>query len=277
MSGNNENQNNYTKSVILKLETLTNQYNTVLLQYQKAITNYTNFLQQKENQTEYSISKGKAFWGTGQAGSQPSYTNIKTTGDCQALCSKTKGCSGATFNPNTNGMSNCFLRSGDGSVLPSNQNDHAIVPTSTEYLLNIKNLNQQLSEINQEIVKITNNEGVGIYDTEEINRRHKNIELKNNYATLLKERKMIQEKLNNLQSLEETQNDSGLVTNSNYLSYVLLLTFAVVIIVILFKISDTGNTNSEQQYGGGLSKHVYFLIITLFVFSFIVYYNFNKN
>jgi len=277
MSGNNENQNNYTKSVILKLESLTNQYNTILLQYQKAITNYTNFLQQKENQTEYSVTKGKAFWGTGQAGSQPSYTNIKTTGDCQALCSKTKGCSGATFNPNTNGMSNCFLRSGDGSVVPSNQHDHAIVPISTEYLLNIKNLNHQLSEINQEIVKITNNEGASIYDTEEINRRHKNIELKNNYATLLKERKMIQEKLNNLQSLEETQNDSGLVTNSNYLSYVLLLTFAVVIIVILFKISGSGNVNASQQYGGGLSKQVYFLIIILFLFSFIVYYNFNKN
>ena len=114
-----------------------------------------------------------------------------------------------------------------------------------------------------------------------INRKNKNIELKKNYETLLNERKVISEKLKNLQSLEETQNDTGIVTNSNYLSYVLLLTFAVVIIVILVKISGSGsdsgygNTNTVQQYGGGLSKKVYFLIIAIFVFSSIVYYNKN--
>jgi hypothetical protein len=276
MSEINQNQNNYNNSVILKLESLTNEYNHVLLQYQKAIANYTNFLQQ-DSQNQYSITNGKAFWGTGVAGAQSPYPKIPSPDSCQALCSKTKGCTGATYNPSNNGS--CFLRSGEGSVVPSSETDTAIVPLSKEYLNNIKNLNQQLTTINEKIMGITASEGKNVYNTEEINRKNKNIELKQNYETLLNERKVISEKLKNLQSLEETQNDTGIVTNSNYLSYVLLLTFAVVIIVILVKISGSdsgsGNTNTVQQYGGGLSKKVYFLIIAIFVFSFIVYYNKN--
>jgi len=269
MSGNNENE--YANSIILKLESLTSQYNEVLLKYQKAIANYTSYLQQNKN-PEYSVIQGSAFWGTGQAGTQAAYNNIGSVDSCKALCSKTKGCNGATFNPRNNGS--CLLRSGDGSTVPSQQSDSAIIPVSKEYLNNINYLNQQLSSINEQIINITSNEGSVIYDTEEINRTQKSMELKNNYAVLLQERQMIQEKLNKLQSLEEVNNDTGLVTNSNYLFYILLLTFAIAVVVILFKISTmSGNSTSATQNGGGLSKKVYFIIIAIIVFAFIVYYN----
>ena len=149
------NQNNKENSVILHLESLNQQYDTLLIRYKEAISNYTNLVQQNNSPEKYSLIKGNSFWGSGQAGSQSVYTNVNNASGCQALCSKTTGCSGATFNPGTNGNPKCYLRSGNGSMVPSAATDYAIIPLSTEYLLNIQNLNQQLTEINNQIIELS--------------------------------------------------------------------------------------------------------------------------
>jgi hypothetical protein len=268
------NQNNKENSVILHLESLNQQYDTLLIRYKEAISNYTNLVQQKQNNSpeKYSLIKGNSFWGSGQAGSQSVYTNVNNASGCQALCSKTSGCSGATFNPGTNGNPKCYLRSGNGSMVPSAATDYAIIPLSTEYLLNIQNLNQQLTEINNQIMELINNKGASMFTSEELIRYKQNSGLKKKYNELLQEREMIEEQLKTLQDLEQEENSSDLVTNSNYLSYLLLLSLAIFVIIMLFKFTSMSNSNSNTQYGGGFNKNIYFFIFGIFLISFVIYY-----
>jgi hypothetical protein len=267
--------NGNADSVVLNLETLTNQYDTILLQYQQAIANYTSFLQQNNNSEQtFTTVKGNAFWGTGSAGSQSVYTNVNTPSACQALCSQTNGCSGATFNPQNNGLPACFLRSGNGITVPSSASDYAIIPTSQQYLINMQGLNQELTKINQKIMNIISNQGNQVYSSEQTQRAIKKTQLSQNYNKLMKEQKEIEEQLKEYKSLEEEQYNTELVTNSNYFSYILLLFLAIICIYIVIKISSNSNSqNYNTQYGGKLGNKPYYIIfIILFLILFVYYY-----
>jgi len=274
MSNNNTNKNEDTNSVVLDLENLSNLYDTTLIKYQQAITDYTNSIQNKNNQ--YKILRGNAFWGTGYVGSQSVYTNINSPSDCQALCSKTTGCTGATFNQNNNGMNSCFLRSGDGSLVPTNLNDYAIVPLTKTYLLNMKNLNKLLTEINDKILNIIETKGKNMYNLEEVKRSVNGKDLQENYNKLIKEREEIEYKLNSFQDVEEQENNSELITNSNYMTYVLLLIIAILCIYIFIKVSaifSFSNENTpEIQYGGRLQNKTYYIIFLMIFFILFIYY-----
>lgn len=277
----NHDNNENTNSVVLKLESLMKQYDNVLIKYQQATANYTSFLQQQSKSSDmpFTVIKRSAYWGTGVAGKQSVYTNTTNAEGCSALCANTKECSGATFNPNTNGMPSCFLRKGNSSIVPSGSNDFAVVPLSKKYLLNIQSLNQQLTVLNQEILTAIHGEGANIFSTEQSQRVIKKKELENNYRKLIKERKMIEQKLNTFQDLEQQETNSELITNSNYLSFVLLLGLAILCIVILVKISSSGGepassmTSSIQQYGGKLGNKAYYVVFgVIFVVLFLYYY-----
>lgn len=277
MSNTNQNNNDSSNvnSVILKLESLYNEYDTVLLKYQQAIANYSSFLQSEtsnnnNNNNSFTVIPESAFWGTGSAGSQSVYNNTNNANACSALCAQTKGCSGATFNSNNN-SSLCFLRSGDGSIIPSGSNDYAVVPLSKKYLLNIQSLNQQLTDINQKIVIIINNPGQQVYNSQVSQTAIKGQELKQNYNKLVKERKMIEKKLKEFQDVDQAEYNSDLITNSNYLSYVLLLALAIICIVILFKMT-VSSTSSSVQYGGKLNNKVYYIVFVLIFSVLIIYY-----
>jgi hypothetical protein len=276
MTSANEN----TNSVVLKLESLMKQYDNVLIKYQQATANYSSFLQQQgqsnSSDTPFTVLKGNAYWGTGVAGTKSVYTNTRSAIGCSALCASTKECSGATFNPNANGMPSCFLRSGNSSIVPSSSNDFAVVPLSKKYLLNIQSLNQQLTDINQEILSTIHGEGASIFSTEQTERAMKKKQLENNYRKLIEERKMIEQKLNTFQDLDQQESNSELVTNSNYMSFVLLLGVAILCIVILVKISSSGGesgTSSIEQYGGRLGNKAYYVVFGIvFVVLFLYYY-----
>jgi len=277
MSNTNQNNNDSSNvnSVILKLESLYNEYDTVLLKYQQAIANYSSFLQSQtsnnnKNNNSFTVIPESAFWGTGSAGSQSVYNNTSNANACSALCAQTKGCTGATFNSNNN-SSLCFLRSGDGSIIPSGSNDYAVVPLSKKYLLNIQSLNKQLTDINQKIVIIINNPGQQVYNSQVSQTAIKGQELKQNYNKLVKERKMIEKKLKEFQDIDQAEYNSDLITNSNYLSYLLLLAIAIICIVILFKMT-TSSTSSSVQYGGKLNNKVYYIVFALIFSVLIIYY-----
>ena len=272
---NNEN-NEYDKSVILQLESLTNEYDNVLLKYQQATANYTSFLQQTSGltQTPFVHLKGNYYWGTGSVGSQPIYTNTNSYG-CEALCSQTSGCSGATFSSN-NGMNECLLRGGEGEVIPAGSNDYAIVPLSKKYLLTIDNLNQRLIDLNQEIVSVIENKGDSIYTLEKTQRAVKGRELEQNYNKLNNERNFLKKKIQGLQDLEQEEYDTDLSTNSNYLSYILLLTLVIFIILVLVKIS-IGSTSSSSIFSsssgytingstGSITTKAYYIAFTILLF-----------
>lgn len=272
MNIHNNSNNKYDNSVVLRLEHLTNEYDNILLKYQQAVANYTSFLQQTDNlsKSPFIHLKGNSYWGQNPVGDQSVYTDVKTPSACEALCSKTSGCSGATF-ANNNGMFECFLRSGDGQVVPSGSQDYAIVPLSKKYLLNIHNLNQQLTDLNQEIVSLIAKKGETIYSSEQAQRAVKGKQLQDNYNKLVQERKIVEQKIQSFQDLESEEYNSELSTNSNYLSYILLLTLAIFIIFILVKISF-GNGSAGNQPGGVLSFKAYYIIFAILFFILFIYY-----
>jgi len=261
-------------SISLQLESLTSQYNKTLLQYQQAVTNYIQLMQNATSSTGFVNVPSSVFWGANPIGSPSVYTNLGTATQCQSLCSKTTGCSGATFSV-SNGINSCYLRTGDGPVVPSGTNNTAIVPQALQYLENIQILNQQLTDLNEQIVNIITNQGDSLYMTEATERAVNNRTIKQNYDNLVEERNMINQQINNLQNLEQEQYTSELSTNSNYFSYVLLLLLAIIIIIILFSISTGGRSSSyNMQRGGNLSNKAYYIVFAIIFAVVFLYYIF---
>ena len=115
---------------------------------------------------------GKVFWGSGQAGSQSVYTG-GTVEQCQALCSSTTNCSGATYNPTAHGQPMCWLRSGEGQVTPSLDSDVAIIPEAKKYLMTIESINTKLISTNQQIQKLIN-QSQPVYNSMKMEGQEKN-------------------------------------------------------------------------------------------------------
>ena len=274
----NNNSEKNAKSVILTLESLMNQYDTTLIQYQQASADYLSSMQQMNSKSSLTVVPGSVYWGSA------TLENIQgphvTQSSCLDACAGTKGCSGATFNveSNGNGKPTCFLRSGDGTVIPAGSNDYAIVPYTKMYLLNMQNLNQQLVDINRQILNISESQGGSIYKSEEVNRSMKNKELKKNYNKLVKDRKNIENQLNRFQDLEEEQNDTELVTNSNYFSFVLLMILAILCFVVLFNVSaifgsgNSSNSDYGNQFGGRMGNKAYFIVLAILLLIGVAYY-----
>ena len=84
------------------------------------------------------------------------------------------------------------------------------------------------------------------------------------------ERDKIEKLVNDYGTLQDDENYNTSLTNSNYLSYVLLLALAILVIIILMNIG--GKNTTIGQYGGGsLNKSTYFVIFVIVVVSFLIY------
>jgi hypothetical protein len=261
----NKNPNN---SDILHLETLIKQYDTTLIQYTQVQNDYVNYLQlsstapqSRMNNSNLVKVKGSTFWGS----SAISSSNVSSVEQCSALCSRTPGCSGATFNKTATSQNNCFLRSGDGEVIAGTTNQYAIISKGKEYLLTLQNLNNQLIQINNQIVSfIEANDTTFTSQNAEILSQY-NL-LKKNYSALAIERKNILRRLAQYQSLDEIQTQSELIVNKNYYTYVLLIFIVLICVFFTGKIFiDTSNTASSEN-----NINVFLLIFVIFVISFII-------
>lgn len=261
----NKNPNN---SDILHLETLIKQYDTTLIQYTQVQNDYVNYLQlsstapqSRMNNSNLVKVKGSTFWGS----SAISSSNVSSVEQCSALCSRTPGCSGATFNKTATSQNNCFLRSGDGEVIAGTTNQYAIISKGKEYLLTLQNLNNQLIQINNQIVSfIEANDTTFTSQNAEILSQY-NL-LKKNYSALAIERKNILRRLAQYQSLDEIQTQSELIVNKNYYTYVLLIFIVLICVFFTGKIFiDTSNTATSEN-----NINVFLLIFVIFVISFII-------
>lgn len=270
MSNQIQNQNN---SNLLHLESLVKQYDTLLIQYTQVQTDYINYLKisvstsqqpgttTTNTTTKLANIKGSTFWGS----SGISSSNVPTVGQCSALCSSTTGCTGATYNSNSGTQNNCFLRSGDGQIIAGTNDQYAIVPQNKEYLITLQNLNAQLTQVNSEISNIiqTNNK---IFSQQNGNRLEKYNLLQQNYQQLKGEGDKILSELSQFQSLDEKQNQSELVVNKNYYSYVVLLFLVLICVFFVGRILTTpGNDKTEANI------NVFALIFAIFIITFIVF------
>lgn len=267
-----------SESVILNLEILSAKYDTLLIQYKHAVADYMNFLNNSPDSNKLMNIQGQAFWGTGQAGSQAAYPNISSVNNCSALCLKTPNCTGATYNPTSNGKPMCWLRTGDGNPVPSSKTDYAIVPQAKQLLLNIQNINTQLTQVNNEILNKIQNSNK-LYSSQYNERSLKASLLLENYNKLNKERIKMENMVNKYQELDQAQTEGNIKINSNYYSFLLLFALVIVIAIILTKFTvfsgSSGSSGSSNyfQSGGELGEiNVYYIIFAIILLAIFIYY-----
>lgn len=253
-------------SLILNLESLIKQYDTLLLQYNQTQSDYINNLLANQNDSTHSLSiiNQSAFWGT----SGISNSHVDNVDQCSALCSNTKGCSGATFNHSNSSENNCLLRSGDGDVFASSNNQYAIIPVNKGYLLSLQGLNAQMIDVNDSILQLFKS-GKTIFTNGDIERLNKYNLLTQNYGKLEKERFKILNELKKYQSLEERQSQSDVLVKKNYYNYILLL-FVVILCILLLSETFVGFfTNLMGIYGRFILTCITVLLFFC-IFSYVI-------
>jgi hypothetical protein len=211
------------------------------------------------NNVEMTTVNGTTFWGTGQL----SQSTLKTVGECQALCSTTSGCSGATYSQTS---TICSLRKGDGDIMTGSSADYSIVPKSKSLLKIVQNINNRLTQVNEKIQKMSQpieNQ----FNLEAEKRSSSNTDLMNQYKNLVGEREKIQQMLNEYQTLDEQQVEGNIHISQNYYSFILLMLLAILVIFLLYKFSIPSAQSSTTfiQNGGQLGTSAYYMVFGIFL------------
>lgn len=210
--------------------------------------------------------KGSTFWGTGKL-DEGQATSIE---QCKAMCSADSSCTGATYNPD---KAYCWTRTGEGSINASIPNDYAIIPENLKYLKVIQGLSEQLTNINQEILK-TMNKGKPLYSEQELHRKQQTVILNRNYKKLVKEREKVEKTIKKYQDLNKSQNQGEIFISQNYSKFIILTIILLIIIFIFIKILPSMANTQTIQSGGSLKNNTYFLIFIIILITFIIW---NKN
>jgi hypothetical protein len=177
------------------------------------------------------------------------------------MCINSANCSGATFNPSKH---YCWARTGDGILTVGLDTDIALIPQKKADLIVMKELNDRLININQqissEIIVITP-------QVQEQNnmKNEKQKQLDETYNHLLEQKIEMEKQLQEYYSIEEDNYEQGLVTDQSNLYYRFWVLFTIlVIIVTLRKMLGQSTTMSAIIW--------LFVIYVLIIFSFTLTY-----
>ena len=243
------------------MEILSNQFNSLLTQYQDTYQQFVNIIgSTTDGSNNLTTIPNSAFIGE----SNTNTIQNSSLDNCVSSCNSTTSCSGATFNDQLN---TCTLSSGNGSIAQSSS-ETAIVQQALYYSNQLQNLNQQLLTINDQMTSISNN-NMNNYQTTSQNVTSKAQILSNNYQELQNERLQIDEMVRQYDTLNSALQNESISLTSNYYSYILFLLIVIVLIYILFKYSIP-----NQQYGGG--SHIKMsgkLMLMFFVLGAIIIFN----
>ena len=258
-----DNSKNEAKSITMDLENLQQKYSNLLIQYKQAVTDYVNYLNlETTNYKNYVSIKGMAYTGTGPA--EQSAAN--TLQSCEAACSSSPKCSGATFV-----AGKCNLRVGDTPIISSSSDSYAIVPKGKQLLMNMEDLNLQLLNVNREI---TNKINIGqpVYYNVKYQNDEKSQELIKNYKELENERDNIRKLLEDYNTLDRTENENQIKITKNYYSYILFFILAGIVLFLLFKLSFPSASNTPTiQYGGDeLNTNAYYIVFFIIILAISV-------
>ena len=248
-----------TNSGSLNLEELTMEYQTTLMKYNKAKSDYMNYVKKiskngtnDANNTNGSKKKiklmpGKKFVSSNNTPILDSSSN--SLQECKALCSSNSGCYGATFNSNDK---TCILSGSDGSLTKGSDSDYAMITHSYTLLKRTHSLNDQLTKINNKISSIMLSNKKTIFSNNKMSTK-KSQALVINRDQLNEERAIIEQVLDEFKDLEENQEEGDLMTHSNYYSFVLLLFLAIVFIIwviyLIYTSSKTSTSTSSTNNG----------------------------
>jgi hypothetical protein len=229
--------NNNIKSSLIKVETLQKEYDVILNKYKEASKNYINALETNTDNAKnvkYTALKGRSWWG--KSGIKEGKVSNKK--ECEAMCAIDSKCSGATFNPVKR---YCWTREGDGNVVVGDDNNYALIPKKKALLAIMKNLNNQLLELNAKITSEMINLNPDVSEQKsDINKKQK--KLNSTYQKLLLQQMELEKQMQEYNSIEEQNDNQFLYTSQQTVSmrFWVLITCLIVFITLL-KMYGTDN------------------------------------
>ena len=219
-----------------QLQNLTSQFNTLLNEYQETSKKYTELIKKKD--TTLTQIPDYSFFGEKNLNVLGS-SNVSS---CQNACSTNKSCSGATFNTTSN---NCTLSSGKGNIV-HNSKSVAIVQQAIYYSNRLKELNTQLSTLNQKIITISNQNQIEYSNSKTLTKQQEVIMI-NNHNVLIQERKVIDDIMNQFQTLNAAYEDGNTIVTENYMKYIVFMFAIIILTLILLRTA----MSSPQYCGSG--------------------------
>jgi hypothetical protein len=221
----------------MSLQNVSNQFNSTLTQYQKLYSQYISLLNSSNNSLT-TISNSSYT-------SPLTLSNITNSSlqNCLKACSSNKSCTGATFYSKNR---TCTVNGGTGNIVKANGST-AIVSQLLSYSYQLQQLNNQLISLNSQMLTIANSNKTAFQKSSLQNQQQDQI-LQQNYQVLINEREQLNQIVNDYETADQAYNNSLLIVNSNYLSYVVLLIISLLLIFLLARFSLTG-----QQTGGGIN------------------------
>jgi hypothetical protein len=198
-------------------------------------------------------------------------------------------CSGATFNSN---LHNCVLSSGSGSMTPLN-NSIAIVKKALYYSNRLKELNEELTSVNQQMLDLSkeddfkkreiedykkslekNKENEKMIDSlkEDYDRYKKLSEqnkkkdeiMANNKDVLMSDRDEIERMRRQDQTLNAAYEDGNIMVNANYLNYIVLL------FVLVFFYHDKESNGIQGKMRNNQISTILFTLVMCALYLFYI-------
>jgi CRISPR/Cas system CMR subunit Cmr6 (Cas7 group RAMP superfamily) len=218
----------------MNFETISNEFNNILTQYQETYKKYISNLNSTNN--TLSIIPNTTLLGQ---------TTISSTQEinvdaCQSKCSSTSNCNGAIFDANKN----CLLGSGNPEIIPTT-NSNSIVKMSLYYSYQLQQLNNKLLILKQQMIYLTNQNSNEFEKNNKITAQQNEM-IQQNYQILIGEKDKINGMIRQFQTLNESYKDGSLNVTSNYYKYIVLLFITLLLVIVLIKYSII-----DSQRGGG--------------------------
>jgi hypothetical protein len=234
------------ESTILKLESLIQQYNLLLTEYQQVNQNYLSSLSASKN---WIIINDHAVWGSNQLSAGP----VTDASACFNICKANPSCTSATFEPTSNNY--CWTSSGDNGTLGTTPGQIAMIPESMQYKMKLKNLNMQLQSIISAIDKYSKEVPLPLSGSQVSSQM-----LEKNYEQLMNDRQIIDQALSENESLTEEIKETSLsVTHYYYIYFFLFLLFLFLLYLLfghlLVSSGSSSSSSSGSIFGGTTSKH----------------------
>jgi hypothetical protein len=231
------NLNKDANSTILNLEVLKKEYDTVLIRYNQAQSDFTSSMSEDNSFVEI---KGKTYWGTGLLSEDWATTSLD---DCKNACASNKKCTGATYNPD---KTYCSLRTGESGVSDGLESDYAIMSKKLKQLKVLSALSDRLLEINNQILEIVKQGRPKLAEMKQ--EKEKQISsLSQNYSGLKSQRESLNKTIREMEKLSGAENDSEIVITKNYSTYLLLTIVTLLIGIGVTVFSATGKSNSPGE------------------------------
>jgi len=244
-------------TVILQLQTLQNEYQIKLKEYETANATYIAGLQtMNKDSNSFVVIPGFAYWGT----SKISEGSVTSADECKALCSSNKLCQGAIFNST---KSFCWVRGGQSSLTAGIPGDNAIISQTKQNIINLDSINQELIDINNKIIEIYKN-NPNLQQTDIVILSSSGISLEDTYSMLNLEKQKINNLLDEYNDINKEYRNQSISVEQHSFNFYLWLVVAIFAFVIAVKMFVFPEIRIGWLKTGGL-----FIFFTLFIFATI--------